>query len=232
MSNFFSIDYMLSSFPILLSYVDVTIEVTIISILAGVFIGCSVALIRIHKIPVLNRICVIYVSFVRGTPFLVQLFLICFGLPQVLTAFGAGSVRSLPGLMFVFIVMSLHEGGYISEVMRGSILAIDKGQLEACKSVGMTTFQAYTRIIIPQAFRIAIPALSNNVISTLKSTSLIFNVGVVDMMSKADLMGTYSFRHLELYVDVGIIYLILCFIVYICTTILERKLKLQHLKTT
>lgn len=228
MNKFFSVDYMLTSFPILLSYVDITIITTLVAVVAGIIIGCTVALIRIHNVPILKQVCVVYVSFVRGTPFLVQLFLVCFGLPQILAAIGGGSIRSWPSLIFVFLVMAIHEGGYISEVMRGSILSVDKGQLEACKSVNMTTFQAYTRIIIPQAFRLAIPALSNNVIATLKSTSLIFNVGVVDMMSKASLMGTYSFRHLELYIDVGIIYLILCFIVYVGTIVLERSLTLQH----
>lgn len=232
MNSFFSIDYMLKSFPILLSYIDVTLLVTVVAVCFGILIGCIVALTRIHKIPVFNKLCITYVSFVRGTPFLVQLFLVCFGLPQILTAFGADDIRAWPGLLFVCIVMSLHEGGYIAEVMRGSILAVDKGQFEACKSVNMSNFQAYTRIILPQAFRIAVPALGNNVISTLKSTSLIFNVGVVDMMRKAELMGTYSYRHLELYVDIGIIYILLCLIVQGCTTLLERNIKLQHLKTS
>ena len=87
----------------------------------------------------------------------------------------------------------------------------------------MTTFQAYRRIILPQAFKLAIPALSNEVISTLKNTSLVFNVGVVDMMSKAELMASYSYRSLELYLDVGLIYIVLCFICYGLTSFFERS---------
>lgn len=222
MGSYFSLEYMIKSFPILLSYIDVTIVVTIVAEVFGLLLGCIVALVRINKTKVLNPICVGYISFIRGTPFLVQLYLVCFGMPQLLQSLGYQDIRSLPGLLFVFLVMSLHAGAYIAEIMRSSILAVDKGQLEAAYSVGMNSFQAYTRIILPQAFSMAIPALGNNVISTLKGTSLIFNVGVVDMLRKADLMGSYSYRHLELYLDIAIIYVLLCFAIQAATALLER----------
>lgn len=214
---------MIKSFPVLLSYIDVTIVVTIVAETVGIFFGCLVALIRINKIKGLNQLCLLYISFVRGTPFLVQLYLVCFGLPKLLQSFGYQDIRSIPGLLFVFFVMSLHAGAYIAEVMRSSILAVDKGQLEAAHSIGMSSYQAYSRIILPQAFRMAIPALGNNVISTLKGTSLIFNVGVVDMLRKADLMGSYSYRHLELYIDIAIIYILICFVIQAATYFLERR---------
>lgn len=214
---------MVKAFPVLLSYIDVTIVVTMVGEAVGIFLGCVVALIRINKIKVLNQMCLLYISFVRGTPFLVQLYLVCFGLPKLLQSFGYQDIRSIPGLIFVFLVMSVHAGAYIAEIMRSSILAVDKGQLEAAHSIGMSSYQAYIRIILPQAFNMAIPALGNNVISTLKGTSLIFNVGVVDMLRKADLMGSYSYRHLELYVDIAIIYVLMCFAIQVATYFLERR---------
>lgn len=214
---------MIKAFPTLLSYIDVTILVTIVAELFGVILGCLVAIIRINQVKVLNQACLIYISFIRGTPFLVQLYLVCFGLPQLLQGLGYEDIRSIPGLIFVFLIMSVHTGAYIAEIMRSSILAVDKGQLEAAYSIGMSSYQAYLRIILPQAFSMAIPALGNNVISTLKGTSLIFNVGVVDMLRKADLMGSYSYRHLELYVDVAIIYVVLCFIIQAVTYVVERR---------
>lgn len=223
MGSYFSVDYMLKSFPTLLSYIDVTIIVTVVAELFGFIIGCLVAIIRINQVKVLNQICLVYISFIRGTPFLVQLYLVCFGLPQLLQGLGYQDIRSIPGLIFVFLIMSIHAGAYIAEVMRSSILAVDKGQLEAAHSIGMRTWQAYLRIILPQAFSMAIPSLGNNVISTLKGTSLIFNVGVVDMLRKADLMGSYSYRHLELYVDVAIIYVLLCFMIQVITCMIERR---------
>ncbi|MEL7633587.1 MULTISPECIES: amino acid ABC transporter permease [Sporomusa] len=223
---------MLKAFPILLSYIDVTIIVTIVAEVFGILLGCLVALIRINKIKALNQISLVYISFIRGTPFLVQLYLVCFGLPQLLQSLGYQDIRSIPGLLFVFLVMSIHAGAYIAEIMRSSILAVDKGQLEAAHSIGMNSRQAYIRIVLPQAFRMAIPALGNNVISTLKGTSLIFNVGVVDMLRKADLMGSYSYRHLELYVDIAIIYILLCFAIQAATGFLERQTTLGKELTT
>ncbi len=225
MGSYFSVEYMVKSLPILLSYLDVTILVTIVAESMGLFIGCAAALIRIQKIQGLRQLCTLYISFMRGTPFLVQLYLVCFGFPQILQAAGYTDVRSLPGLLFVFFVMSVHAGAYLAEIMRGSVLAVDAGQLEAAYAVGMTTFQAYRRVILPQAFRLAVPALGNHIISTLKGTSLIFNVGVVDMMRKADLLGSYSYRHLELYMDVGIIYIALCFLLQAGTTLLEKRVE-------
>ncbi|WP_434133419.1 amino acid ABC transporter permease [Sporomusa sphaeroides] len=223
---------MLKAFPILLSYIDVTIIVTVVAEVFGILLGCLVALIRINKIKALNQISLVYISFIRGTPFLVQLYLVCFGLPQLLQSLGYQDIRSIPGLLFVFLVMSIHAGAYIAEIMRSSILAVDKGQLEAAHSIGMNSCQAYIRIVLPQAFRMAIPALGNNVISTLKGTSLIFNVGVVDMLRKADLMGSYSYRHLELYVDIAIIYILLCFAIQAATGFLERQTTLGKELTT
>lgn len=214
---------MVQALPDLLSYLDVTVVLTVIAEAAALVLGCLVAMLRVRNVKVLKNLCAVYVSFIRGTPFLVQLYLICFGLLRVMEAAGARDIRAVPVLLFVFLVMVLHSGAYIAEILRGSIESIDKGQLEACCSIGMTTFQAYRRIILPQAFKLAIPALSNEVISTLKNTSLVFNVGVVDMMSKAELMASYSYRSLELYLDVGLIYIVLCFICYGLTSFFERS---------
>lgn len=223
MGTYFSFQYMVQALPDLLSYLDVTVVLTVIAEAAALVLGCLVAMLRVRNVKVLKNLCAVYVSFIRGTPFLVQLYLICFGLPRVMEAAGARDMRAVPVLLFVFLVMVLHSGAYIAEILRGSIESIDKGQLEACCSIGMTTFQAYHRIILPKAFKLAIPALSNEVISTLKNTSLVFNVGVVDMMSKAELMASYSYRSLELYLDVGLIYIVLCFICYGLTSFFERS---------
>ena len=223
MGTYFSFQYMVQALLDLLSYLDVTVVLTVISEAAAVILGCLAAMLRVRKVKILKSLCAVYISFIRGTPFLVQLYLICFGLPRVMEAAGARDMRAVPVLLFVFLVMTLHSGAYIAEILRGAIESIDRGQLEACCSIGMTTFQAYRRIILPQAFKLAVPALSNEVISTLKNTSLVFNVGVVDMMSKAELMASYSYRSLELYLDVGLIYIVLCFICYGITAFIERK---------
>ncbi len=136
----------------------------------------------------------------------------------------------MPGLVFVYAVFTLHIAAYSAEIMRSSIDAVAPGEKEAAKSLGMTEFQSYVRIILPQAFTMSIPPLTNLVIGMLKGTALIFNVGVVDMMRKADLMGGNSQRYLELFVDAAIIYGILIIIVSSWADCLKNVLPLRARK--
>lgn len=212
MGTYFDVGYMIRSFPQIVSYVHITLFITLASAFLGILLGSFFAVLRVKKVPVLSQILVVYISFIRGTPFLVQLFLIYFGAPEILQHLGI-STRGIPGMVFVLIVFTLHIAAYGAEIMRSSIGAVAVGEKEAAESLGMTEFQAYTRVILPQAFRLAIPPLVNTVISVLKGTALIFNVGIVDMMRKADLMGGNSQRYLELFVDVAVIYGILVFLI-------------------
>ena len=223
--TYFDVGYMLKSFPVVLSYIDTTLIITVVGVAAGFALGCLVALARIGKLAVIDRLAAVYISFMRGTPFLVQLFLAYFGLPELLQKTGYPGVREIPPLLYVFIVFALHVGAYSAEILRSAILAVDRGQLEAAYAVGMGPVPAYTRIILPQAFSIALPALCNTVISTIKETSLVFNVGIVDMMRKADLLGANSHRSLELYIDVAIIYILLVLIVSKAANLLEHRRK-------
>lgn len=223
MGSYFDLGYLIKSFPIILSYVHTTVLITLVATIIGLGIGCFVALVRLNKIKGLDQIFAVYISFMRGTPFLVQLFLVYFGLPELMQKLGYQGIRDIPALFYVFMVFSLHVGAYVAEIIRSALLAVDKGQLEAAYAIGMGTIQAYRRIILPQAFNMAIPAICNTIISTLKGTSLVFNVGVVDMMRKADLMGANSQRSFELYVDVAIIYVALVFAISKLASVLERK---------
>ncbi len=230
MGTYFDVGYMIRSFPQIISYVHVTVFITLVSAFLGILLGSFFAVIRVKKIPVVSQLLVVYVSFIRGTPFLVQLFLIYFGAPEILQHLGF-STRGVPGIVFVLIVFTLHIAAYGAEIMRSSIGAVADGEREAAESLGMTEFQTYSRVILPQAFRLAIPPLVNTVISVLKGTALIFNVGIVDMMRKADLMGGNSQRYLELFVDVAIIYGILVFIITQIGRFAERHYDPSQMET-
>lgn len=221
MENYFDISYMIRSFPAVLGASQVTIFITVVSAFFGILLGEVMAVVRVKKVRILNPILVVYISFIRGTPFLVQLFLVYFGVPEILNHMGI-SARGIPGILFVLIVFTLHIAAYGAEILRSSIEAVAEGEKEAAKSLGMTEWQSYTRIILPQAFRLAIPPLVNTVISVLKGTALIFNVGIVDMMRRADLMGANSQRYLELFVDVAVIYGILVFFITAAGRFIER----------
>lgn len=222
MGNLFSVEYMIKAFPQLLGYVHVTVMVTVVSAVLGILLGAGIAIVRLKKVPVLNQLLVVFISFMRGTPFLVQLFLIYFGVPEIMSHMGI-STKHIPGLVFVYAVFTLHIAAYSAEIMRSSIDAVAVGEKEAAKSIGMTELQSYMRIILPQAFTMSIPPLTNLVIGMLKGTALIFNVGVVDMVRKADLMGGNSQRYLELFVDAAIIYAILIIIVSLLGRLLEKR---------
>ena len=185
MGKYFDVSYMIQAFPQLLNYVHVTVLITVISAILGVILGSIIAIIRLKKVPVLNQLFIVFISFMRGTPFLVQLFLIYFGVPEIMSHMGL-NMKNVPGLVFVYAVFTLHIAAYSAEIM-------------------------------------SIPPLTNLVIGMLKGTALIFNVGVVDMMRKADLMGGNSQRYLELFVDAAIIYGILIIIVSLLGRLLEKR---------
>lgn len=227
MGKYFDISYMIHAFPALVGYVHVTLLITLVSALVGVLLGCLIAIVRINRIKGISQLLTVYISFTRGTPFLVQLFLIYFGAPEILNHIGL-SVKGLPPMLFVLIVFTLYLAAYSSEIMRSSIEAVAKGEKEAALSLGMTTFQSYFRVILPQAFTLAIPPLINTVLSVLKGTSLIFNVGVVDIMRKADLMGGNSQRYLELFIDVAIIYGLLVFVITQVGRAAEKYFDVSH----
>lgn len=222
MSKYFDVGYMIQSLPTLLSYIHVTFIITAVSAVLGILLGSLIAIVRIKKVPVLNQILVVFISFMRGTPFLVQLFLIYFGVPEIMSHLGM-NVRNLPGLVFVYAVFTLHIAAYSAEIMRASISAVSQGEKEAAMAIGMTELQSYVRIILPQAFTLSIPPLTNLIIGMLKGTALVFNVGVVDMMRRADLMGGNSQRYLELFVDAAIIYAVLIFIVTTAGRWIEKR---------
>lgn len=177
MGKYFDVSYMIQAFPQLLNYVHVTVLITVISAILGVILGSIIAIIRLKKVPVLNQLFIVFISFMRGTPFLVQLFLIYFGVPEIMSHMGL-NIRNVPGLVFVYAVFTLHIAAYSAEIMRSSIDAVAPGEKEAAKSLGMTEFQSYVRIILPQAFTMSIPPLTNLVIGMLKGTALIFNVAL------------------------------------------------------
>lgn len=172
----------------------VALLITVVSFFSGILIGLFAALAKIHKLPVLSQIVTFYTSFTRGTPLLVQLFLLYYGLPIVSEAlnaqFGWGlDVRGVPALAYALVVFSLNTGAYLTETVRGAIEAVDIGQYEAAQSIGMSGFQTHTRIVLPQAFLVALPNLGNTVIALLKDTSLAYVITVMEIMGSARRVG-------------------------------------------
>ncbi|MBR4994000.1 MAG: amino acid ABC transporter permease [Lachnospiraceae bacterium] len=230
MGKVFDIEYMLSTVPEILKYLPVTLKIALYSGIISLILGFAVALVRTFKIKVLSQICAVYVSFIRGTPAMVQLLVAYYGIPIMLKGMNESlgtnlNVSGIPASVFAVVALSLNTGAFMSETIRSAILAVDAGQLEACYSVNMNTFTALRRIILPQAFTVALPPLGNSLISLLKETSLIFNISVIEMMAAAKIVGTRSFRFFEVYIVVALIYWACCLVLERLLLLLEKRVR-------
>lgn len=211
--------FVLEVFPRIIKYIHITLSIAILSMGIGLFLGTIFALIGIYKIKFLYPFSKIYISFFRGTPLLVQLFLLYYGIPQILPQFA-----SLNAYSAAFIGLSLNSAAYMSEIIRGAINAVDKGQMEACLSVGMSPWQGMKRIILPQAARISIPPLGNTFVSLLKESSLAFTLGVSEMLAQAKMSAAATYKFFESYLTVALIYWIITIFISYGQRKLEEKM--------
>lgn len=205
-----------SLLPMLEGAILYTIPLTLITFVLGLILAVFTALARISKIRILQIIARIYVSAIRGTPLLVQLFIIFYGLPTI-----GLTIDPFPSAIIGF---SLNIGAYASEVIRAAILSIPKGQWEAGYSIGMSYTQAMRRIILPQASRVSVPPLSNTFISLVKDTSLASLILVTEMFRRAQEIAATNYEFLLLYSEAAILYWIICFILSIGQGRLEARL--------
>ena len=222
----FDIGYVYDYFLKLLPYTRISLVIVFSSIAVGLVFGLLVALPRLYKVSVLQRVSQVYASFFRGTPILIQLFLIYYGLPELLKLVSI-DVSRVPVLLFVIAAYGLHSAAYISEGIRAAVTAVDKGQVEAAYAVGMSGFQAFSRIVFPQALAISIPILANLVIATLKDTSLAFSLGVMELTGKSQTLYTVSRHMIESYLALALIYLGISMILERLFQLAERRL-LKH----
>ncbi len=191
----------LDSFPkILLPGLAMTIPLTVISFSIALLIAIGVAMVQHAKLPVLTQLCRAYIWIFRGTPLLVQLFVVFYGLPKV-----GVLIDPFPAAVIVF---SLNEGAYSAETVRAAMEAVPAGQFEAGQCVGMSYFQIMRRIVLPQAMRTAFPPLSNSLIAMVKDTSLAANITVTEMFMATQRIVARTYEPLLLYLEVGLVYLL------------------------
>ncbi|ADM39973.1 amino acid ABC transporter permease [Bacillus spizizenii ATCC 6633 = JCM 2499] len=212
-------EFMISAFPTLIQALPITLFMAIAAMVFAIIGGLILALITKNKIPVLHQLSKLYISFFRGVPTLVQLFLIYYGLPQLFP-----EMSKMTALTAAIIGLSLKNAAYLAEIFRAALNSVDDGQLEACLSVGMTKLQAYRRIILPQAIRNAIPATGNTFIGLLKETSLAFTLGVMEMFAQGKMYASGNLKYFETYLAVAIVYWVLTIIYSILQDMFERAM--------
>lgn len=215
--------YVFSILPKVAEALPTTFLIMLLSFVIGLAIAFLLAFLRIRNRPVSGRIAAGYVSFMRGVPEIVLLFLLYFGLPQLFQKIGV-DVGNWNKLVFIVAAFSFNISSFLSEVLRSSYLSVDRGQQEAAYSIGMTGFQAFRRILLPQAFAVALPNLNNTIIILFKDTSLAFTIGVMDLIGRAKVIGARSFgtKQLELYVCVAVIYWAVCFLLERLSSLFEK----------
>ncbi len=202
--SIFDVDFFFRLIPIMLKYLPVTISISFFALVIGFVLGIIISTIIQMEIKVACPLAKIYVSFFRGTPLVAQLFFLYFGSVQLFPI-----LTDVSAYTASVIGLALNASAYMSETIRGAIGAIDKGQMEACLSIGMTPIQAMGRIILPQAARVAIPSLSNNFVDIVKGSALAFTIGVTEIMATAQMEGASAYRFLEAFTAVILLYWLL-----------------------
>lgn len=205
-----------SVLPIVGGAVTGTIPLALVSFVLGLIIALGVALMRLSRIRVVSGIARVYVSIVRGTPLLVQLFVIFYGLPSI-----GILVDPWPSAVIAF---SLNVGGYAAEVIRAAILSVPKGQWEAGYTIGMARGQTLMRVILPQAARVSVPPLSNTFISLVKDTSLASLILVTELFRQAQEIAAFSQEFMALYIEAAVVYWVICLVLSSAQSVIERRL--------
>lgn len=231
MAKLFDFEAVFKQIPELLKKLPITMGLAIASMLIAVIIGLLLAIIKMKKVPVLNQIAGLYVSIIRGTPVIVQLYIAYFGIPMIIKYISmkngvAYQASDMSGIVYAIIALSINESAYVSEIFRGALNSVGTGQIEAASALGMTYFQSLRRIILPETLAVALPNLGNSFIGLIKGTSLAFTCAVVEMTAQGRIIGGRTYRYFEVYVSLALIYWVLTMIVEQIIKLIEKKTKI------
>ncbi len=198
------LEYMLGLVPVIAGYIPLTLAIAALAMLLALVLAVALAVERVARVPVLDALVLLFISFFRGTPLLVQLFLFYYGLPQVLSF-----LTAIDGVTATIMGLTLHFAAYMAETIRAAITGVDRSQWEAAQSIGMTQVQMMSRVLLPQAARTAAPTLVNYFIDMIKATSLAFTLGVTEMMGATQKEAAGSFLYFEAFLVAAVLYWIM-----------------------
>ncbi len=210
---------LVKSFPYLLAGAWMTVKITSLSVAVGIIIGIIGGLMRVSKNPILFWLSTVYVEVIRGTPLLVQIFIVYFGLPSI-------GIRLTPYLSAV-AALGINSGAYVSEIVRGGIQSISKGQMEAARSLGMSYGQAMRYVVLPQAMIRILPPLGNEFIALLKDSSLVSTIAIAELTRVGQQIITRTFQSFEIWIGVALFYFVMTFIMSRIVRFLESRLAIN-----
>lgn len=217
--------------PTILQHLPTTLTLTVAGAFFGLILALLFAIVKINRVKILYPIQAVVVSFLRGTPILVQLMLTYYGIPLFLKflnqKYGLNwNINAIPASIFAVTAFALNEAAYTSETLRAAIQSVNSGEIEAARSLGMTSAQVYRRVIIPNAAVVATPTLINGLIGLTKGTSLAFNAGIVEMFAQAQITGGSDYRYFERYISVAIIYWVISIIIEQVGHFIEKRMEI------
>ncbi|HEM3632284.1 TPA: amino acid ABC transporter permease [Streptococcus suis] len=228
----FSIRAVFDALPSIIERLPITIGLTLAGAFFGLILGLVFAIVKINRVRFVYTVQAVFVSFLRGTPILVQLMLTYYGIPLVLRGLNQEygldwNINAIPAAVFAITAFAFNEAAYMSESIRAAIQAVSPGEIEAARSLGMTSGQVYRRIIIPNAAVIATPSLINTLIGLTKGTSLAFSAGIVEVYAQAQIQGGADYRYFERYISVSLVYWALSVLIESFGRFLENKMAIQ-----
>lgn len=200
----FDIDFFIKCTIKIMEKIPITLFIGISSFILSLILSCFMLFLINSKLKVLKILGRLYISFFRSTPYITQLFILYYGLPQIII-----SLRVLSPLLVFIFSSAMNISAFNTEIIRGGLLSVDKGQKEAAISIGMTKFQMYWEIIIPQAFISIFPSLGNTLVGSIKNAAVAFTIGAVDILSQAKISAAKGYNYMEAYIAAGLVYWLL-----------------------
>ncbi len=230
-SDYFSFELMWKRIPKLVEKIPITLELAGLAFLISLILGLLIAVVRFKQIKGLNQLAKVFLSIIRGTPMLIQLYVAYYGIPAILkffnSLFDAGiNTNIVPKIVYAFLALGIYQSAFTSETIRAALLSVDKGEIEAAHAMGMTYPQILRRIIIPEALENALPGIANSLIGLVKGTSLASTCGIIEITYQNSLLAGRDYRYLEGYVALAIIYWIITIILEQIFKIIERKIRI------
>ena len=228
----FSLRSVFDGIPRIVQQLPTTLMLTLGGALFGLLLALIFAIVKINRVKILYPLQAFFVSFLKGTPILVQLMLTYYGIPLLLKAinqqWGTGlNINAIPAALFAIVAFAFNEAAYASETIRAAILSVNPGEIEAARSLGMTRVQVYRRVIIPNAAVVATPTLINSLIGLTKGTSLAFSAGVVEVFAQAQILGGADYRYFERFISVALVYWVVNIGIESLGRFIEKKMQIS-----
>ena len=222
-------EILISKFQTFMLGTGVTLKLSFYTVLFGFIIGLLVAVFRNTKISPLRWLMNAYVAFIRGTPLLVQVLLVVYGLPELgLNKFGG---YKLSKYEMALIALAINSGAYMAELIRAGLQSVDHGQIEAADSLGMSGIQKTMYIVLPQAIKVILPTMGNEFVAIIKESSVLYTVGVYELTYQANKLASVNYRYLETMIDAALIYFVLTYFATKMLNLLERRMRRSERKS-